>query len=134
MTAYIEMNKASCSLDAGFMSLHTVTTKYMFYVLVENYLPYILRWLLSTQFRNFTSFCNRCTGECRDSIWFWPHGFGWYLSISFVLVYYETMPINDVITLINRRYVSYNASNSSTSLVYCRMWCHLIDRGEFPDT
>lgn len=33
------MNKASCSLDAGFMSLHTVATKYMFYVLVENYLP-----------------------------------------------------------------------------------------------
>lgn len=56
MTAYIEMNKASCSLDAGFMSLHTVATKYMFYVLVENYLPYIIRWLLSTQFRNLFRF------------------------------------------------------------------------------
>lgn len=41
------MNKASCSLDAGSMSLHTVATKYMFYVLVENYLPYIIRWLLN---------------------------------------------------------------------------------------
>lgn len=129
MTAYIEMNKASCSLDAGFMSLHTVATKYMFYVLVENYLPYTIRWLLSTQFRNFISFCNRCTGECRVkhlilTAWVWL-----LLSTSFVLVYYETMAINDVITLISRRYVSYNTNNSSTALAYCCMWCHLIDRG-----
>lgn len=134
MTAYIEMNKASCSLDAGFMSLHTVATKYMFYVLVENYLPYIIRWLLSTQFRNFISFCNRCTGECRDNIWSWPHGFGCYYLHHLSSCITKPLAINDVITLISRRYVSYNTNNSSTALAYCCMWCHLIDRGVCPGT